>query len=66
MNPLTLEALRVDPELGAVMAARARRARAQVVHSPILRLIQRWVEGNARTRDAARRREIARARLQRV
>jgi len=59
MNPLTLEALRVDPELGAVMAARARRARAQVVHSPILRLI-------ARTRDAARRREIARARLQRV
>ncbi len=41
MKTPTIEALRVNPELLGVLQARARRARAEAVHSLIVRLVLR-------------------------
>ena len=41
MKTVTLEAIRINPELLAVLEARARRARAQAVGNLIARLIHR-------------------------
>ena len=41
MNNVTIEAFRIDPDTVAILQARARRARAQAMHSLILRLLER-------------------------
>ena len=41
MNPITIDAIRVNPEIIAVLHARARRARAQAVNNLFIRLINR-------------------------
>ena len=41
MKTVTLEAIRINPELLGILEARARRARAQAVGNLIVRLIQR-------------------------
>ena len=41
MKPVTMKAIRIHPEMLAVIEARARRARAEAVHSLIVRLIER-------------------------
>ena len=43
MKPVTIEAIRIDPEILGVLQARARRARAQAVHNRIVRLIH-WLK----------------------
>lgn len=41
MTNLTIEAIRANPEVVAVLHARARQARAQAVHGLLARLIHR-------------------------
>ena len=41
MKTITIQSVRINPEILGVLEARARRARAQTVHSLIVRLIER-------------------------
>lgn len=41
MKTVTIEAIRINPELLAVLQARARRARSEAVHSLAARLFKR-------------------------
>lgn len=42
MKTVTIEAIRINPDLLGVLQARARRARAEAVHSLLARLIHRF------------------------
>jgi len=48
MKPLTIEAVRINPEILGVLQARARRARSEAVHSLIVRLIERLTPNDSR------------------
>ena len=42
MKTITIQSVRINPEILGVLEARARRARAQAVHSLVVRLIE-WL-----------------------
>ena len=42
VKPITIQSVRINPEILGVLEARAKRARAQAVHSLIVRLIERF------------------------